>query len=250
MNDVLESLGKCKYCGEVFSNKQITRHLNTHLCRIKESGKNDVSFHLRIYGKYFREMFLNLLVSGSAKLKDLDDFLRDIWLECCGHMSSFTNVKERNKRRGGGFDFFQEINDDEEILYPGQLSMKTKVMDAFYKGLLLEYEYDFGSTTELIVEVVDSFKIKPDGKKILLLSRNEPLKLLCSICGKGIAEVMCAVCMDGNMFCKKCAAKHGQKCEDFADYAGMPVVNSPRMGVCGYEGGIIDIERDGIYKAK
>jgi hypothetical protein len=27
----------------------------------------------------------------------------------------------------------------------------------------------------------------------------------------------------------------------------MPIVNSPRMGVCGYEGGTIDKERDGIY---
>jgi hypothetical protein len=26
--------------------------------------------------------------------------------------------------------------------------------------------------------------------------------------------------------------------------AQMPVVNSPRMGECGYEGGTIDIERD------
>lgn len=47
-------------------------------------------------------------------------------------------------------------------------------------------------------------------------------------------------------FCEKCAEKHGKKCDDFADYAGMPVVNSPRCGVCGYEGGIIDLERDGV----
>jgi len=34
----------------------------------------------------------------------------------------------------------------------------------------------------------------------------------------------------------------------YADYAAMPVVNSPRMGVCAYEGGTIDRERDGVYK--
>ena len=38
------------------------------------------------------------------------------------------------------------------------------------------------------------------------------------------------------------------ECSDFDDYASMPVVNSPRMGVCGYEGGSIDLERD-TYKA-
>jgi hypothetical protein len=49
------------------------------------------------------------------------------------------------------------------------------------------------------------------------------------------------------MFCEKCAKKHAKECEDFADgYAVMPVVNSPRMGVCAYEGGCIDTERDGV----
>jgi hypothetical protein len=49
------------------------------------------------------------------------------------------------------------------------------------------------------------------------------------------------------MFCEKCAKKHAKECEDFADgYTVMPVVNSPRMGVCAYEGGCIDTERDGV----
>jgi hypothetical protein len=48
--------------------------------------------------------------------------------------------------------------------------------------------------------------------------------------------------------CDTCAQKHAKKCEAFADYASVPVVNSPRMGVCGYEGGKIDKERDGIFK--
>jgi hypothetical protein len=55
---------------------------------------------------------------------------------------------------------------------------------------------------------------------------------------------------DNAEFCDKCAEKHAKKCEDFADYASMPVVNSPRMGVCGYEGGSIDTERDGVYVLK
>jgi hypothetical protein len=37
-------------------------------------------------------------------------------------------------------------------------------------------------------------------------------------------------------------------CADFEEFARMPVVHSPRMGVCGYTGGIIDAERDGPYK--
>ncbi|HDR51364.1 MAG TPA: hypothetical protein ENN90_07050 [Mariniphaga anaerophila] len=49
-------------------------------------------------------------------------------------------------------------------------------------------------------------------------------------------------------FCETCSEKHAEECEDFADYAEMPVVNSPRMGECGYDGGTIDLERDGPFK--
>ena len=47
---------------------------------------------------------------------------------------------------------------------------------------------------------------------------------------------------------EKYSAKHSEICDDFEDYAEMPVVNSPRMGECGYSGGEIDTERDGPYK--
>ena len=87
------------------------------------------------------------------------------------------------------------------------------------------------------------FNIAAD-QPIVLLSRNEPLALLCETCGQKPATQLCTVCQDESMFCSACAKKHAKKCEDFADYAAMPVVNSPRMGVCAYDGGSIDIERD------
>jgi hypothetical protein len=73
---------------------------------------------------------------------------------------------------------------------------------------------------------------------------------MCSSCGKKPATQICTVCFynEDAMFCDNCSKKHAKQCDDFDDYAAMPVVNSPRMGVCGYEGGDIDIERDGIIK--
>ena len=47
-----------------------------------------------------------------------------------------------------------------------------------------------------------------------------------------------------------CSVKHAETCEDFDDYAKMPVVNSLRIGECGYLGGVIDMERDGPYRIK
>ena len=118
-------------------------------------------------------------------------------------------------------------------------------------GLKLEYDYDFGSTTSVSLQVMGSYKLNLK-ENVLLLSRNEPLEILCSSCNKNAATAICSVHIEEGegFYCEACAAKHEEECEDFADYARMPVVNSPRMGVCGYTGGTIDTERDGVYVAR
>ena len=128
-------------------------------------------------------------------------------------------------------------------------NMSSKVSKVFKKGVKLDYEYDFGSTTELDVQVVNEYQIDMKDN-VLLLSRNEPLPILCHICNEKPAEVICSVCVyvSESMFCKKCAKTHKKSCGDFADYSKMSVVNSPRMGTCAYEGGAIDRQRDGVWK--
>ena len=58
---------------------------------------------------------------------------------------------------------------------------------------------------------------------------------------------MCTI-HDWEAFCEDCIPIHEEECEGFTDYASLPVVNSPRMGECGYTGGSIDVERDGVFK--
>jgi hypothetical protein len=185
-------------------------------------------------------------------MKDIDQFLRDIWLECCGHLSAFTNPQ--NRTRVGLWNFFEgeellahgKTKAYEELMEDtvGEIPMGRKVKDVFYPGLKLDYEYDFGSSTDLQLTVIDVIPVKPD-KKIVLLSRNEPLAWLCDTCEKEPATHICTVhdWDEDSLFCDKCAQKHAKKCEDF-EYAGLPVVNSPRAGVCCYQGGVIDLERD------
>jgi hypothetical protein len=89
------------------------------------------------------------------------------------------------------------------------------------------------------------------GKSYLLkvedCSRNlsDYLEWLCDSCQKLPATQICTAEWDGNMFCDKCAKKHAKTCPDFEDCA-LPVVNSPRLGICTYAGGWIDTERDGM----
>ena len=225
MQEKIKSEGKCFFCGKTFAKAGINRHLVTHLEEKAKGEKSGRSFLVKVetdksWGT--TPYFLSLWIDGETTLKTIDKFLRDIWLECCGHLSKFEDA-----------------------------GMERKAKEVFEKGLLIDYEYDFGSSTLLTLAIADEYPMKAD-KKIVLLSRNEPLKIVCSLCGKAPATQICSVCMydEDAQFCDKCAKKHAKTCEDFADYASIPIVNSPRMGVCAYEGGSIDKERDGVFVMK
>ena len=52
---------------------------------------------LRIGVMHDRDYWLIIECKENTLLQELDQFLRDIWLECCGHMSIFnTNVHPRH----------------------------------------------------------------------------------------------------------------------------------------------------------
>ena len=217
MEAQLKSQGRCVFCGKVYTKRGISRHLETHLKKLPAVSRKK-SLHLRVEaGPYF----LQLLVDSSATLGRLDSYLRRIWLECCGHLSEF------------GYDRWDE-----------ELDMDTRAGRIFDKGATLWYAYDFGSTTELLVRCVGVHSLATkDG--IQLLSRNEPFHIPCDRCGKELAVQTCTAHWgeEDRFFCADCSEVHEQECDE-ADYALYPVVNSPRMGVCGYMGGTIDTERD------
>ena len=130
--------------------------------------------------------------------------------------------------------------------------MELKIEKVFFPKLEINYEYDFGSTTSLKIKILNSYKLDMDNQDIILLSRNEPLKIMCDKCGKYPAVNLCTECnwQEPSFICEKCSIKHAKKCDDFKDYARLPIVNSPRVGVCAYDGGVIDKKRDGVYKMK
>lgn len=131
----------------------------------------------------------------------------------------------------------------------GLALMIISLFEVYQKGLTFDYEYDFGSTTYLQMKFVNEYVLPKQRKAITLVSRNEPLPIFCQICKTEPAKYICEIHMyNGGFFCKKCSKKHAKECEDFEDYAKMPVVNSPRMGTCAYDGGSIDKKRDGVYK--
>src|SRR5260370_19281758 len=67
---------------------------------------------------------MHLELPANATLADLDDFLRDTWLECCGHLSEFT-IKDVSYSSvpedswDGGVGLFAEEGDDQPGLDGG-----------------------------------------------------------------------------------------------------------------------------------
>lgn len=83
--------GKCYACGNVYTKRGMRHHLKS--CKklkekFRECGENKY-FMIRIKAKYAKQFFLYLDIKANVKLSELDQFLRDIWLECCNHLSCF-----------------------------------------------------------------------------------------------------------------------------------------------------------------
>lgn len=219
--------GKCKYCGKEYTWSYMNRHLSSCKARkerlAEESGSRRCGyFQLAICPKYNREYWMFIEIRENATLNDLDFFLRDIWLECCGHLSAF-EIEGTLYESMPAKDFFWDT--------PSK-SMKHKLKDVLEKGMTIGYEYDFGSTTELVITVSNYRMGYQTKEKITILSRNNPHELVCSECGKP-AVAVCPVCIwsGGGYLCEECSETHGCGEEVLLD-----VCNSPRMGVCGYCG--------------
>ena len=90
-----ESRGKCTFCGESVVFSSMTKHLQS--CE-KRKGAVDKEiavnrskiYSLKVWATYNPAYWLFLEMAHSAKLENLDHFLREMWLECCGHLSAFT----------------------------------------------------------------------------------------------------------------------------------------------------------------
>ena len=147
-----------------------------------------------------------------------------IWLECCGHLSHFVlgEVYYSSHPDLDPNPFWQREEYDLNITIEKVIHLNKKV----------RYEYDFGSTTELSVKVVAEREGSlARGKKVRMLSRNFSPLYLCSICREEPAQWINVFKYENNLYCDKHAKASEESSEGF-----LPLSNSPRAGVCGYEG--------------
>lgn len=221
------SRGICIFCGKDFARNVMTRHLSVCEARIAAqqtapsgSGALRTVSVVQLFVSGGSDYWLHIEVPVDAPMRQIDQFLRDIWLECCGHLSAF--------RLGGKQAIWAfEVN---------ELSMTRKVKGVFGPDTVIKYEYDFGSTTELKLTYTAERPAAVRGYEVSLLARNTPPVYPCRECREPATQ-LCTECdwdEDGNWLCESHASTH-----DCGEEGLLPVVNSPRVGVCGYNGSLI-----------
>ncbi|WP_157459674.1 DUF6930 domain-containing protein [Deinococcus arboris] len=199
----------------------MTRHQAGCALRQATDGPTHDVFRFRVSGTDLPAYWLDVELTPQATLDDLDRFLRDLWLDCCGHLSSFTIGPQDDSN-------FDPYRAPRRTRQPPLAKLGLQPGDKF------GYTYDFGSSTNLTVQVqaYEAVSGKATGK-IKLLARNLAPVLMCSLCEKPAKWVHSWEADDATggplLYC----GAHGQKTRD----EQLPVVNSPRMGVCGYAGG-------------
>ena len=198
------STGNCYICGASLGKTAMKNHIIK--AHTGEPAGQECRL-LKIEGAYVKDYWLFIDVAAHKSLSDVDAFLRKIWLECCGRMSAFSA--------------------------PGHIEVaKSRKLNSFADGDKLLHEYDFGSTTETLITVMGTTRRNLQKAAVRLLARNVPPQFKCEKCGAP-AEFFCTDCMfdsDNPFYCAKCGEAHEH------DDMLLPVTNSPRMGVCGYDG--------------
>jgi hypothetical protein len=174
--------------------------MRNHILKEHVGQGDEECYLLKIEGAYDRRYWLYVDMAKDKALSALDRFLREIWLECCGHMSEMSVGKKQ----------------------------KLNILDI---GDKINHEYDMGSPTETLVTVVAETRRPKQKKAVRLLARNAPIAQTCADCGAP-AELICQECRydsENPHYCEKCAEPHA--CSML-----LTITNSPRNGECGYDG--------------
>lgn len=212
----------CRLCGSEYRTRGLSRHLQAclpkHLDRLEDASEGArKALHIAVhgYGILSNQYRLDLVVDPTTTLNELDDVLRDVWMECCGHRSAFSS--------GDTHDPVGDV---------------ASVRDQ------LRYEYDFGTTSEAELNVRDAIALDGPAAPVQLVARNDPLEPTCHRCGDAPATQICTACTyhaEAFLYCDDCTEAHGATCESGPCF--VELVNSPRTGMCGYEGPSVEPER-------
>jgi hypothetical protein len=222
----MSTQARCRLCKSSYTVRGMTRHLQACLPDHQErleagAGPSRTAYLItaRAAGVLSNDYRLDLVVDGQAPFSALDTVLRSTWMECCGHMSAFWQDRP----------FGTEIDDNQAVA------------SFVNEGDDIAYTYDFGTTSDAQLQVQSGIQLAMPAAAVQLVARNNPPAVPCDRCDAAAATQLCSSCLYGHdafAFCADCAERHvdGACPEGVDEYMMMPVLNSPRIGLCGYTG--------------
>jgi hypothetical protein len=135
------SKGTCSFCHGELSKSTMTRHLETCEQRAiteakagsRQKAQQTRKLHLVVEGRDLPMYWMHLEVTASTTLTTLDQFLRNTWLECCGHLSAFEIEGVRYARDTGMYDDWDMGEKSmrvrlDKVLSPGKPAPTSMIM--------------------------------------------------------------------------------------------------------------------------
>jgi hypothetical protein len=215
------SSGMCRGCGFIGTRIEMASHFRECRARLHVGEPQREVFRLHVEGG--GPYWLDVDISQQATLDDLDHFLRAIWLDCCGHLSEFSIGPQTDYEN---FDPLAQMEAAEDAPLGPLLTV----------GESFGYTYDMGSSTELRLHVEAREQVFDFGDAVHLLARNVPYPSTCARCTAPAKWIhIWEDDPDTGMALTYCG-RHGRSTRD----EQLPLVNSPRTGVCAYTGGNLD----------
>ena len=212
--------GICEYCGDTFTKRGMTRHLMSCPARKKalDAAAHDKPIdwyvQMRVEAEGLEASYwMDLELRASGTMRSLDNYLRKHWLECCGHLSHFQYGP---------------------IWHGEPIAKGRRVGPAIPFDLPFYHIYDYGETSICTLRAIRVYRAPRRTRNIVkLLAQNVPPVFPCMVCGEPATQ-FCTECRHehhkSGMLCDRHAAEHSHR-----NYGPLrPIVNSPRLAMCGY----------------
>ncbi len=205
------SPGTCLLCRAPVTERKALKHGMGCLEKSGWPAGEKPSLLIMIRERQDKDYWLAVLARHDTRLGDLDRLIRDVWVECCDHLSSF---------KIGGVDYEPGTDPSSDL----------PLYDLIAPGSTFTYVYDFGSPTSLSLKVIGETPITPPDGPLCLIARNDPPSIPCILCGADADFMLDDRTEDfPRYYCHECLVIIDYDPEDLEI-----ISNSPRNGVCGY----------------
>lgn len=219
------TIGRCFLCGRSLPQEGMADHL---LACCPQKGGEEPLFLFHIRDADFPETFwLFLEMPQEAALAALDDVLRRVWVDCCGHASTFVidGVTYGRRPRASIVDL---VLDEQTHVAP----MNPSLAELLTVGQEIDYAYDEVWPTELKVRLLAAYPGETPEEGFRIVARNYKPPRTCRLCDRQ-AEWLLTNAWPLEPYCDAHARAHPAWT---TPDAFLPYVNSPRVGLCVYRG--------------